>query len=71
MEKSCRIPRPVPDKTLNIIGLGRLCTADGIFRGVELVPGESIIISGDKAQEFDGGNKGGGLGIVPRVRFKS
>lgn len=31
----------------------------------------SIIISGDKALEFDGGNKGGGLGIVLRVRSKS
>lgn len=42
-----------------------------MFRGVDLIPGESVIISGDKAQEFDGGNKGGGLGIVLRVRFKS
>ena len=40
-----------------------------MFRGVDLISSESIIISDNKAQEFDGDNKGGGLDIVLRVRL--
>lgn len=42
-----------------------------MFNGVDLQPGGSAIVSGDKAQNFNGGNKGGGLGIVLRINFKS
>ena len=71
VEKSVRILRPVPDKTLVIIALGRLHTANGMFHGVDLPPGESIIVSDDKPQYFDGGKQGGGLGIVLLIKFKS
>lgn len=71
VEKSSRISRPVPDKTLVIIALGRLHTANGMFHGVDLPPGESIVVSGDKPQYFDGGKQGGGLGIVFFIKFKS
>ena len=71
VEKPYRILNPVPNKTLIIIGLGRLHTANGMFHGVDLTPGGSVVISGDKLQEFDGGNKGGGLGIVLRINYKS
>lgn len=70
VEKPNRISRPVPDKTLVIIALGQLHTANGIFRGVDLAPGDSIVISGDEPQVFDGGKKGGGLGIVLRIKYK-
>lgn len=71
VEKPSQIPRPIPDKTLVIIGLGRLNTANGMFNGVDLPSGGSAIISGDKAQNFVGGYNGGGLGIALRIKFKS
>ena len=71
VEKPCRVPRPVPDKTLIIIGLGRLCPLNGMFHGVDLISGESTIVSGDTLQDFYRGNRGGGLGLALRVKFKS
>lgn len=71
VEKLSRLPKPVPDKTLIIIALGPLHSANGLFRGVHLAQGESTIISGDEPQVFDGGKKGGGFGIVLRVKHKS
>ena len=68
MEKPSHIPKPVPDKTLMIIALGRLHPVTGIFRGVDLAQGESVMISGDEPQMFDGGKNGGGLGIVLRAK---
>ena len=48
IEKPNRVLRPVPDKTLIIVGPGRLYRGNGIFHGVDLEPGGSAIISGDK-----------------------
>lgn len=71
VEKLSRIPRPVPDKTLITIELKRLHKANSMFYGVDLALGESAVISSNKLQEFDGGYKEGGLGLVLRVKFKS
>ena len=70
IEKPSRIPKPVSDKTLIIIALGRLHPVTGIFRGVDLAYGESVVISGDEPQMFDGGKNGGGPGIVLRLKWK-
>ena len=69
VEKPYRIPKPVPEKTLRIIGLGPLNTVNGMFREVNLTPGGIAIVYGDKLQEFDGNKEGGGPGIVPRIKF--
>ena len=71
VDKSIQLLRPVPDKTLIIIGLGRLHAANGMFNEVDLQPGACAIVSGDEAQNFNRGNKGGGLGIVLQIKFKS
>lgn len=42
-----------------------------MFDGVDLQPGAYAIVSGDKAQRFSGGKKGGGLGIVLQIKLKS
>ena len=71
MEKPSWIPKSVPDKTLIIIALDRLHVANGMFHGVNLASGNAIVVSGDKPQYFSGGRKGGGVGIVLLMNFKS
>ena len=70
-EKSIHFSTFVPDKTIVIIALGRLHATNGIFHGVDLPSGGSVVVSGDKPQHFDGGNPAGGLGIALRTNFKS
>lgn len=64
IKKPFRIPSRVPNKSLIIIALGRLHPKNGIFHGVDLLPGGCVVISGDKPQYFDAQGEGGGLGIV-------
>ena len=71
VEKPNQISKLVFDKTLIIIGLGRLYTANDIFNEIDLPPNENVIIFDDKPQYFDRGKKGDGLGIVMRIKFKS
>ncbi len=71
VEKPSRIAKPMPDKTLVIIGLGRLHAGNGMFDGIDLPPGESATVSGDKPQIFVGDKKGGGIGIVLRIGYQS
>lgn len=61
----------MPDKTLVIIGLGPLHAGNGMFNGIDLLPGECATVSGDKPQIFVGDKKGGGVGIVLRIKFQS
>ena len=66
-----QIVQPVPNTTLVFIALTLLNTDTGIFRGLNLHPGSSSVVSGDLAQVFEGGDRGGGLGIVVRIKFRS
>ena len=61
VEKPSLISKPVPDKALIIIAHGPLKPANGMFRGVDLAQGGSVIKSGDEPQVFDGGKRGAGL----------
>ena len=70
VEKPCRIFKPVRDKTLILIGLGPLRPSNGMFRGRNLAAGASTVVSGDGLQGFDGGCRGGGFGVVLRVKFE-
>ena len=71
IENPCRLLRPVPDKTLIIIALERPHLANGIFHGVDLPSGGSVVINGDNPQYFDGGRRGGGIGVALRLKFVS
>ena len=42
-----------------------------MFTKVDLGSGEDLVLSGDETQVFNGGEKGGGLGILLRIKFKS
>ena len=42
-----------------------------MFNGIDLPPGGSVIVSGDKSQYFDGGGRGGGVGVALRIKHKS
>ena len=42
-----------------------------MFRGVDLSPGSSVVMSGDRAQELEGRSRGGGMGIMLRIRFEA
>ncbi len=70
-KKPSLIVRPVPHRTLVIIGLGlgQLHAANGMFNGIDLPPGGSAIISGDKFQYFDAGGRGG-IGIALRIKLQ-
>ena len=68
-KKPSLIVKPVPHKTLIIIGFRRLHAANGTFNGVDLPPGGSAIISGDKPQYFDADDRGG-IGIALRIKFQ-
>lgn len=70
MERPLRISHPVPNTTLIFIALTSLNTSTGMFKGVDLRPGSSSIVSGDRVQVFEGGNKGGGMGIIVRIKYK-
>lgn len=42
-----------------------------MFKGVNLRPGDSSVLSGDRAQIFEGGSRGGGMGIIIRIKFRA
>ncbi len=71
VERPVQISHPVPDTTLVFIALTPLNTDTGMFKGVDLRPGSSIVLSGDRAQVFQGGTKGGGMGIIVRIKFRA
>ena len=71
VEKPGQISKPVPKKTLVIIAIGELHSNNGMFMKANLGSGEDLILSGDETQVFNGGKKGGGLGILLRIKFKS
>ena len=71
MERPVQISHPVPNKTLVFIALTALNVGNGMFKGVDLQPGRSLVLSGDRAQVFEGGSRGGGLGIIIRIKFSA
>lgn len=70
-EKPVQISHPVPNTTLVFIALTSLNPSTGMFNGVDLRPGSTSVLSGDRAQVFEGGNRGGGMGIIIRIKFKA
>jgi len=71
VEKPGQISNPVPDKTLVIIAIGELHNGNGMFTKVNLGSGEYSVLSGDETQVFVGGKKGGGTGVILRIKFKA
>lgn len=71
VEKPGRISKPVPDKTLVIIAIGRLHSGNGMFTKVNLGSGGDLVLSGDETQVFLGGKRGGGIGVILRIKFKA
>lgn len=71
VERPVQISHPVPNTTLVFIALTSLNTGTGMFKGVDLCPGASSVLSGDRAQVFEGGSKGGGMGIIMRIKFRA
>ena len=71
MERPVQISHPVPNTTLVFIALTSLSTGTGMFKGVNLRPGDSSVLSGDRAQIFEGGSRGGGMGIIIRIKFRA
>lgn len=71
VEKPGQISKPVPDKTLVFIAIGRLHSDNGMFTKVDLRSGEDSILSGDDNQVFVGGQRGGGIGVLLRIKFKT
>ncbi|MCJ1352072.1 MAG: hypothetical protein MMC33_002056 [Icmadophila ericetorum] len=70
VEKPGKISKPVPDKTLIIVAIGQLYPGNGMFTKVNLSSGEHVILSGNENQIFTGKLKGGGMGIILRLKFK-
>ena len=71
MERSVQISHPVPNTTLVFIALTPLNRGTGMFKGVDLYPGNSLVLSGDRAQVFEGGSRGGGIGIIIRIKLRA
>ena len=68
VKRPSQITRPIPNTTVAFIALN---SDTGIFKGLDLLSGRSSIVSGDRAQDFQGESRGGGLGIIVRIRYKS
>lgn len=71
VEKPGQFPKSVPDKTLTIIAIRQLNSINSMFMKVDLGSGKDLILSSDEIQVFNEGEKGGGLGILLRIKFNS
>lgn len=69
VEKAGQISKPVPGKTLVIIAIGPLHSENGSFTRINLRSGDDVIVPGDEPQFFLGGKRGGGIGILMRIKF--
>ena len=69
VDKAGQISKPVPGKTLVIIAIGPLHSENGSFTKIDLISGADTIISGEEPQFFLGGKRGGGIGLIMRIKY--
>ena len=69
VDKAGQISRPVPDKTFVIIVIGPLHSENGSFTKIDPTPGADAIISEKKPQFFFEDKRGGGIGLIMRIKY--
>lgn len=71
VEKPDQISKSVPDKILVFIAIERLHSDNDMFTKVDLRFEEDSILSDDDNQIFVDGQRGGGIGVLLRIKFKT
>ena len=69
VDKTEQISKPVPDKTLVIIVIGSLHSENENFTKIDLIFEADTIISEKKPQFFLEGKRGGGIGLIMRIKY--